>query len=331
MSYVRSLPVALCFEIAPSADGGAPSRVQLLPAGPQLVGRDGRSWLFDASAVDAVLAAFERGKVDLPIDRCHATQLRAPSGEEAPAAAWITGLQAINGELWADVSWTDRGGQQVASREYRYLSPVFDFDPQTKRVMRLVSAGLVPQPNLPLQALNHEEFPMSRSTALVAAITGALGLAADAADDAVASAITGLKGAHEQALNSERQPSLERYVPRADYDQLLARATNAEQALSDHNKAALKARVDTAIAAALRDRKIARPSEGYYRAMCADESGLNQFLAFVASAPVIAPDTAGAPAGAPAVGTALNAEQQEVARLLGLSAADAATRFAKEA
>ena len=105
--------------------GGAPERIELIPAGPAVVGRDGRTWMFGDAEVQAVLNAFALNTAPLPIDWEHATELRAPKGEAAPAAGWITGLEMQSGALWGSVEWTDRGRAQVENREYRFLSPVF--------------------------------------------------------------------------------------------------------------------------------------------------------------------------------------------------------------
>jgi len=300
--------IALCTDLG--AAGSAPDRVELIPADP--VGRDGRAWTFDQAAAAAVIAAFEARGVQLPIDWEHATQHRAPTGGEAPAAGWIESLDVQGGALWGKVAWTDRGGAQVANREYRYLSPVFDFDPATSRIVRLVSAGLTNLPNLHLTALNHEEPPMNRSALLAAAVVTALGLTADAADDAVATAINQLKtkadDATTRALNAEKaQPSLERYVPRADYDALVARAENAEKAVKARDAAEHKTAVDGAIEGALKAGKITPATEGYHRASCADAEGLKRFREFVGAAPVIAGESG--LDGKKAEGTALNAEQ----------------------
>jgi len=318
----RITTLALCTELGLLAAGdapGVPGAIPLIPAGPTVRGRDGREWTFDQPSIDAVLQAFEARGVELPIDWEHATQHRAPRGEAAPAAGWITALNVRGGALWADVQWTDRGHDQVLAREYRYISPVFDFDPNTGRIVRLVSAGLTNTPNLPLQALNQEQ-PMKLS--LTAALAAALGVSADADEATALTAIESLKTAtNREATN------LERYVPRADYDQVLQRATNAEQQLLQRDTVAHKTAVDAAIESALQARKIAPTSVDYHRASCSDRSGLERFQAFVASAPVIAPDAGieGPPPGA--TKTALNAEQQQAARLLGLTPEEYAKRL----
>lgn len=299
--------IAFHSELAAGAE--APPRVELIPAGPEVAGRDGRRFLFDAPSAEAILREFRERGVKIPIDWEHATQHRAPQGQDAPAAAWIEGLSVDDGVLVGTVQWTERGAGDVTGGHYKYLSPAFDYDPQTGRILRLVSAGLTNLPNLHLQALNQEQ-PMTRSTALVAAITGALGLAADAADDAVATSINALKADRDkvQSLNAEKVPSPERYIPRADYDAVLARATQAETTIKERDAAALKAEIDGEIDGALKAGRIAPASVDHYRALCADASGLKQFRELVKTLPVLGEDTDLGARKPPAGGASLNAE-----------------------
>ncbi|SNR59538.1 Mu-like prophage I protein [Humidesulfovibrio mexicanus] len=142
----------------------APVFVQLLPAGPQINGVDGRRWVFDQAAVDQVLAAFARRNRSLVIDWEHSSQVRAEKGLEAPAAGWIVRLEARNGELWGQVEWTPRGAGQITRREYRFLSPVFLFDKNTGRIQELSGAGLTNSPNLNLVALNRAEHTIQATS-----------------------------------------------------------------------------------------------------------------------------------------------------------------------
>jgi len=294
-----------------AADGSAPEWVELIPAGPQVVGRDGRTWLFDADDGAEVLDVFAQRGVDIAIDYNHALELKAPKGEESPAAAWIPQLQLRGGALYGRSEWTPRGGEAVVNREYRYLSPVFDYDPSTRHIKRLVSVGLSNKPNLRLQALNNEENPVSLSAALAAA----LGVSADATDETAIAAVNKLKTA--KAANNE-QPSLERFVPRADYDALQARATNAEQALADRAKAELESAVNAEIDAALKAGKITPATETYHRASCADQAGLERFREFVKAAAVVAPDQGDLSKKPTAPATALNAEEAAMCERLGI-------------
>lgn len=317
------------FLIALNADAGAdavaPDWVQLLPPGPSVQGRDGRQWLLDHQALDQLRTKFAARAMDLAIDWEHAGDHRAPKGLEAPAAGWIDQLDVREGALWGHVNWTPRATAQVINREYRYLSPVFDYEPTTGRIAQLVGAGLTNRPNLHLRSLNQENPAMERSAALLAAITTALGLAADATDDALATAInqmkTGADDALARATNAEKaQPSLERYVPRADYDTLARRATNAENALAAQHKAGHDAAVNAAIDAALKAGKITPATQEYHRAMCADEAGLERFRAFAAAAPEIGGDAglAGRNTKIGGEATALNAEEAAICRATGI-------------
>ncbi|WP_300728629.1 phage protease [Pseudomonas sp.] len=301
------------------SDGKAPDWVELIPAGPTVVGRDGRQWLFDEQAQMLVQSSFTTRAIDLPLDWEHATQHRAPKGESAPAAAWISQFEIREGALWGKVAWTPNGEIQVTNREYRFLSPVFDFDPDTTRIARLVSAGLTNKPNFLLTALNQEtteNTPVKISPALLAA----LGLPETATEEQALAATTQLK-ATAQAANTEK-PNLTQFVPRADYDALGVRATNAEQALATQKKADHDKQVDAAITSATQAGKITPSTVEYHRAMCQDEAGLNRFKEFVTAAPVVAAATDLGTRKPGDLATALNSEEQQVAKLLGMSEAD---------
>ena len=205
---------APCFELTGS--GSAPEWVELLPAGPEVAGRDGRSWRLDDP--EQVACASLDGARQIPIDWEHASEIKARRGEMSPAAGWITELEARGGTLWGRVEWTERGRESVARREYRYLSPVFHYEPKSRRILRLVSAGLVNLPNFRMRALNQENQEQQETTmrSLPELILKALDLAEDATGEQAAEAIGKLKTERDTALNRTESPSLEKFVPRAD-------------------------------------------------------------------------------------------------------------------
>ncbi|HMN13234.1 MAG TPA: phage protease [Bellilinea sp.] len=127
----------------------APNWVNLLPPGPDLVARDGRRWTYDPAVV---IAAFASNKGPLPVDYEHAQDILAPKGEIAPAAGWIIGMAERGGALWGKVEWTERAAQQIASREYLFISASMRLD-TSGRIVRLVGAGLVNRPALPVAPL----------------------------------------------------------------------------------------------------------------------------------------------------------------------------------
>lgn len=308
--------IALNFELP---EGSPPEWVQLLPAGPEVVGIDKRRWLFDQVALGLVLAAFPRRGRPLVIDWEHATELRAPTGEEAPAAAWMHELQDRDGELWARVEWTPRAAEQVANREYRYLSPVFTYQQSTGRVVEIVSAGLTNSPNLRLQALNHEAeaHPNQEDDMPLKPIAKALGLDDGSTADQIVTAVNTLRGKVDkvpavpvalcralglaedtspdgvvQAVNTMKTQSLDltRFVPRADYDQALAKAANAETRLKDQEAARLEGEINGLVDQAVREGKVAPASKDFFLASCRQQGGVDEFKKFLASAPVLAAD-----------------------------------------
>ena len=135
-------------------DGGR-QWVQLLPAGPDVVGRDGRSWkMADPGAVVGATLALNR---PLAVDWEHSSEYLAPKGHEAPASGWIEGLDVRQGAVWGKIDWTPGARNQVASREYRFISPTFVFDAISKQIKRPTGAGLTNNPNLEMVALARAE------------------------------------------------------------------------------------------------------------------------------------------------------------------------------
>lgn len=312
----RTTSTALCFEL--SAD--VPEWVEVLPPGPSVVGRDGRTWSYDAAEVLANTQAHVQG-AELPFDYLHATELKAPQGDEAPAAGWAREyrVNALGG-IDARVEWTAKARNAIGAREYRYLSPVFLYD-DSGRIHRFSSFGLVNKPNLVIKALNAEQpHPTENIPMLAAAIRAALGLPENATEEQAVAAIQALKDAKQAALNSEKAPSLDKYVPRADYANLEQRALNAEQQLAQRDKDALATAINGEIETALKAGKITPATKAYHVAQCQQDGGLERFREFVKAAPSVTEPVLGDEL--PKTTTALNAEQKEAARLLGMADAD---------
>jgi phage I-like protein len=292
--------------------GQAPEWIELIPSGATVVGRDGRSWLNDPAAV---IAAFNAGGRDLVIDTEHSTEIRAPHGDPAPAAGWITALESRSGAVVGRVAWTPAGAAAVANREYRYISPVFTYERQTGRIVQLTSIGLTNRPNLRLAALNHRQ---SEEDTMLKKLLTALGLAETATEEQVLNAVSTLQGDLQTARNRAQTPDLALFVPRADYDVVLGRAANAEKALADKARTDLDAQIEREVGAAMQAGKITPATKDYYMAMCRQQNGLEEFRKFVAAAPVIG-DPSKLDRMAPVTGKALNAEELDVCERLGIS------------
>ncbi len=307
--------------LALSAEGAAPEWAELLPAGPVLNGRDGRTWR--VNDVGRLVADFAPPFV---IDYEHAQDKLAVNGQEAPAAGWVEAMELRNGAVWGRVDWTPRAKAAIAAREYRFLSPAFTYSPADGSVQALIGASLVNRPNFVMTALNAQEHSMLKD------IAAALGLAETATSPEIVTAIGALKTS--TALNAAQQPDLAKFVPRADYELALNRATTAEAKIAADGKSAHEAKVAAAIDGAVTAGKVAPASKEFYLATCATVEGLAAFEKFVAAAPaalykqLAAPARAGAGAGD---GVALNSEQLAVAKSLGIEPKAFATDIAKRA
>jgi len=106
----------------------------------------------------------------------------APGDGRAPAACWYD-LEARPDGLYAtNIEWTEQGAKDVLGKEYRYISPAFDFDPETREVTYLINASLTNLPATkgmtPIMASIHGEGANKEgaSTMLKPAL-GILGLA----------------------------------------------------------------------------------------------------------------------------------------------------------
>lgn len=317
--------VAVAINIELPSDGSVPEWIELVPAG-SVQGRDGRAWINDQA--ERVINRSLDTKRDIPIDWEHATEKLAPMGHQAPASAWIVSLEERDGAIWGKVDWTPKGRDSVANREYRYISPVFEFEKDTRRVFRLTSAALTNQPNLYLTALNRGEqcAPHTHNqedAMLPEAILKALGLNKDATEEQVVTAINSMQSDLQTASNRAENPSLEKFVPRADYDAALDRAKNAEDKLAADAKSRLEGEIEREIEAATKAGKITPATVEYHKAQCRQEGGLERFREFVKSAPTVAD-----PTGLDDTKTggdkakALNDEQRQVAALFGNSAED---------
>lgn len=308
--------IALNFELSDN-DGKLPERIVLIPAGKVIEGRDGRSWKNDNP--QRVIDFLTAGNRELVLDFEHSSEIKAPKGEPAPAAAWLSdfALDADGAVTAAINSWTPDGEKAVNDKAYRYISPVILYDQKTMQIAGISSVGLTNRPNLFVPALNHQEKENVMELAL---LLKALSLPPDATFQQALNSIGKVQGDLQVALNREITPDLQKFVPRADYDQVMTRATNSEKKLADINKEALETSINSEVDQALKDGKIAPASKDFYIAMCRTDDGLNQFKKFLESAPVIGdPSNLGSKDLDKAQGKALNAEQKTICTALGIS------------
>lgn len=301
--------------------GSSPEWVQLIPAG-VVKGRDGRTW--NNSRPELIVSNFAALARELPVDVEHSSEHKAPKGEPAPAVGWIKELSDRNGEIWGRADWNAAGKSLIGDRAYRYLSPVIIYKQDSGVIVGMTSVALTNQPNFVLPALNREQGgdPINKEEVMLKALLAALALPETVGEAEALAKIHSLKTELATAANRAENPSLEKFVPRADFDAVLARATNAETAINTVKKEQLESSIGTAIDAALKDGKITPATADYHRAQCRQDGGLERFTAYCAAAPIIGDASNLGKRPPEADSKALNAQEKEVCAALGIKEED---------
>lgn len=102
------------------------------------------SFAFTDHAFQQILKNFNAQSNPIPWDYEHDTFNLESTGPK-PAAGWIRRLELRNNgtELWAYVDWTARAAQMIRDGEYRFCSPVVDFDSVDRRQNKEIGAELL--------------------------------------------------------------------------------------------------------------------------------------------------------------------------------------------
>lgn len=315
---------------------GVPEWVQLLPAG-TIPARDGRpAWQLGNAA--AVVASSRALAMDLVVDYEHQTDHAPENGRPAPAAGWIKALDARPDGIWGRVEWTAKAREMLQAREYRYLSPVFQYDRASREVTRLLRAALTNDPALYMQALarrTQEETDMD----LLKQLATLFGLAATADAAAVAKhagdlvaqaksqgeqlkALAKAAGVPETAKPEEvataiatavaaGKPDPAKFVAIADFEKVSTAFATVQKERAEEKATAA---VDKAIA----DGKLTPAQRDWALDFCKSDPA--RFAAFVEKQPVIVAPGARPGAGKPTPADApLDDEDKAVCRQLGIT------------
>lgn len=337
---------SIAARVLPEAGGPAPGRIQLFPMG-AFAARDGRpgtlkgvkakAWTLDPARAAALVARWQQRETPLVVDYEHQTIHATENGKPAPAAGWIESLEVEPDGLYATVKWTDAARAFIRADEYRYISPVFSFDPETGAVLEVKSAALTNYPALDgmaaVAARTEDDPPMKKET--LEALRHFFGLAADA-DEAAALAALKAQG-DGQTLTAmlaarEADPDPAQYVPvamlTAAQEKAAELAAKVKELEGDGTLAALTAEIDAALA----DGRLPKSCEGWAKATA--KTNPEAIRGYIASAvPLVAlkaTQTGGkTPAGAPHT-AALTEEEAFVCKQLGLSETDFMAAKARE-
>lgn len=195
---------ALSFAIAPAAGG----EIQLTPAG-LFKARDGRpagidGWKMDAAAAGRVIGRAAARKTPFVIDYEHQTLAAEKNGQPAPAAGWFKSAEWREGAglFSLGVEWTAKAKAMIDAGEYKFISPVFSYDPKTGDVLQLEMAALTNNPALDgmdavaalaTEFFNRSQEPTTEEDQPMKAIAILLGLPETASEAEISAAVTALK------------------------------------------------------------------------------------------------------------------------------------------
>lgn len=320
--------------------------IPIFPAGVTL-GADGRGPYVLQDAESVIANSLSRS-VDLVIDRDHAIDL-LPPGSPIKAAGWIKKLVAKDGAIWAEADWTPQAQKELTDREYRYISPVFNFNPQTREVTRILRATLTNNPNFDMKAIasqaRFQEDPtttekenVEMKTKMMLALASALGLSAETEDDAildaaakkiaaaaetekaVASIKSALKADDKAELNEvvalaskSQTVDLTKYVPIDVHTELASKLSTLQGDVS-------KAQASAAVEAAMKAGKVTPATKEWALGYASQD--INSFNQFIEAAPVILESGAEKASQTPAASSSSDDEEKAICSMLGISIED---------
>lgn len=200
----------------------------------------------------------------LPIDYDHQIDLAPKQGAQAPASGWIRSLQARADGIWGRVEWTPLARSRIASREYRFISPVFLHTPRGE-VSVLLRAALTNNPNLAqLASLNSAGQRMDNEQ-ILGALRELLSLPETADGAAVLDAA-------RNSLTAMNTPDPTRFVPMEMFQRAVTEANKANLGLSLNE-------AERVVDDAIRDRRVMPWMREWGVALCtANAPAFKQFL-----------------------------------------------------
>jgi len=318
-----------------------PTDIQLTPAG-YFRAVDGRpadadqGWYIDASLATVLKTQTSAMVNELVIDYEHQTLHKEKNGQPAPAAGWFKHLDWREGQgLFAiDVKWTPQAEQAILNGEYRYLSPVFTYEPQTGHLLTMQMAALTNSPGLDgmqsLASLTFEQFTHlanPKEKTMWKALLAKLGLPETANEAEAVAALTVIQDKAGQADDANKQiaaltakvdadPDPAKYVPIELYQE-----ANTQLAALTQQQAAQN--VETVVDKAIAD-SLLRPAEKAWAinlgksnmASLTQHIQLRQPMAALSAKQIDAGETP------PEKTAALSAEQKQAASLLGIPEAE---------
>lgn len=296
------------------AAGAAPTSLRLIPAGP-FRAPDGRpadapAWQLDGETAARLVADMAARKSARYVDYEHATLHAKTRGTEAPAAGWFDALEwrPESGLFATGIQWTPRAATFIAAQEYRYISPLFSYEPGTGRVLQLLGASLTNDPGLDgltdlaalaAHLLPHPQQEPAHLNPTLAALLLALGISEKPADETAAlnAALAAAKTLQDTLASLQTNvaaltaradtPDPGKFAPIATLTALQSEHAALQAQLAALSAKSAAAELDQVIESARTAGKITPALESWARTYGSkDLAGLTAYLS---SAPVIVP------------------------------------------
>ncbi|HBS17265.1 MAG TPA: protease (I) and scaffold (Z) protein [Halomonas sp.] len=196
-------------------------KTRLMPAGtfhaPRGAAEGSGPWHLSAEAAQAIIRLAAARSTDIAIDYEHQTLYAEKNGQPAPAAGWVDprSLEFREDGLYGAIAWTAKAraaitpGPDGEPAEYLYLSPVFPYDangvPLDLLHLALTNTPAIDEGAAQIaaarMAITHDvnDDDQEIDTVKREQLIATLGLAAEATDEQIDTAIAALKAAQADA------------------------------------------------------------------------------------------------------------------------------------
>ncbi|QKS24788.1 hypothetical protein FX987_02570 [Vreelandella titanicae] len=187
-------------------------KTRLMPAGtfhaPRGAAEGSGPWHLSAEAAQAIIRLAAGRSTDIAIDYEHQTLYAEKNGKPAPASGWLDprSLEWREDGLYGSITWTATASAAIDANEYRYLSPVFPYDangvPLDLLHLALTNTPAIDEGAAQLAAARMSvtnDTPEETDTVNREQLIAALGLAKEATDEQIDTAIAALKAAKADA------------------------------------------------------------------------------------------------------------------------------------
>lgn len=187
-------------------------KTRLMPAGtfhaPRGAAEGSGPWHLSAEAAQAIIRLAAGRSTDIALDYEHQTLYAEKNGKPAPASGWLDprSLEWREDGLYGAITWTAAASAAIDANEYRYLSPVFPYDangvPLDLLHLALTNTPAIDEGAAQLAAARMSvtnDNPEETDTVDREQLIAALGLAKEATDEQINTAIAALKAAKADA------------------------------------------------------------------------------------------------------------------------------------